>query len=279
MATTPSCASAAPPFWGSKMRRKLKLSPTSALHYAKLVFRSGLLLAALVLYVVNRVRGTGRLFGRVENDPIILMVIWLVFVVEMIFRFFPARIESMGCQKQFRANYRPSGAEKPAGLHRGVRLTVVSWVVLNGAVGAAHFLGWLDTGVLLLISLAYSVCDMVCILFFCPFQTWFMKNKCCTTCRIYNWDYAMMFTPLIFVPSWYCLSLVLIAFALLVQWEVLIYRHPERFSEATNCTLACANCKEKLCSHKKQLRRFWQKNREQLLRVGHQIRQRESHRR
>jgi len=260
------------------MRRKLKLSPTSGLHYAKLVFRSCLLLAALMLYVVNRVRGTGRLFGGVENDPVILMVIWLVFVVEMIFRFFPARIESMGCRKQFQANYRSAGVEKPAGLHRGVLLTVVSWVVLNGAIGAAHFLGWLDTGILLLVSLAYSVCDMVCILFFCPFQTWFMKNKCCTTCRIYNWDYAMMFTPLLFVPSWYCLSLVCIALALLVQWEVLIARHPERFSEATNCSLACANCQEKLCHHKKQLRRFLQKNREQLLRMGHQLRQRE-HRR
>jgi hypothetical protein len=59
--------------------------------------------------------------------------------------------------------------------------------------------GILDDGIMILLCSAYSICDIICILFFCPFQTWFMKNKCCSTCRIYNWDYAMMFTPLFFV--------------------------------------------------------------------------------
>ena len=41
-------------------RRRPALSPTSTLHYCKLVFRSCLLLAALVLYIINRVRGSGK---------------------------------------------------------------------------------------------------------------------------------------------------------------------------------------------------------------------------
>ena len=60
----------------------------------------------------------------------------------------------------------------------------------------------IDEGVLWLVCLFYGVCDMICILFFCPFQSWFLKNKCCCTCRIYNWDYAMMFTPLFFIYLW-----------------------------------------------------------------------------
>ena len=93
----------------------------------------------------------------------------------------------------------------------------------------------------------------ICILFFCPFQTWFMKNKCCGSCRIYNWDYAMMFTPLFFVRENYAWSLLVLSSALLVRWEVTFYLHPERFSENTNEYLMCRNCTERLCAHKKQL--------------------------
>ena len=97
---------------------------------------------------------------------------------------------------------------------------------------------------------------MICILFFCPFQSWLMKNKCCVTCRIYNWDYAMMFTPLFFVKNGFTWSLLALSVALLIRWELTFYRHPERFSENTNAYLKCKNCTEKLCAHKTQLMRL-----------------------
>ena len=68
----------------------------------------------------------------------------------------------------------------------------------------------------------------------------------------------MMFTPFAFIRSIYTWSLLAIALALLLCWEVTVHRHPERFTEQTNASLACANCQEKLCHHKKQLRRFLQ---------------------
>ena len=34
---------------------------------------------------------------------------WVVFAVEMVLRFFPSRLESSGCQKQFRRNYVKTG--------------------------------------------------------------------------------------------------------------------------------------------------------------------------
>ena len=117
--------------------------------------------------------------------------------------------------------------------------------------------GILDDGIMILLCSVYSVCDIVCILFFCPFQTWFMKNKCCSSCRIYNWDYAMMFTPLFFIRKSYTWSLLALSVALLIRWEVTFYLHPERYSEATNDYLKCSNCTEKLCVHKKQLRTLW----------------------
>lgn len=229
------------------------------MHYVKLFFRSALFITALVIYIINRVNNTGELFGGYEKRNDILTVILTVFLIEMALRFFPSRIESMGCQKQFARNYRPTGKniEGIRASTRGVAATVIAWVTLNGAIGALYFAHIIDRGILLLISLAYSVCDMICILFFCPFQTWFMKNRCCTTCRIYNWDFAMMFTPLIFINNFYSWCLVIPSLLLLLRWEITAHRKPERFCEQTNACLSCAECEEKLCHHKKQLLHLW----------------------
>jgi len=241
------------------IHRRPKLSIISLLHYLKLFFRSGLLLAALVDYIIHRMDNPNHLISMVEGRSAVLRIIWIVFIIEMVLRFFPSHTESMGCQKQFVRNYRAcnSGTKPQLLSRRRVLLVAGVWIALNAAIGALYFLEWIDAGILLLICLAFSVCDMICILFFCPFQTWFMKNKCCTSCRIYNWDYAMMFTPLIFIRSAYTWSMLLCAILLLIRWEVTVYLHPERFSEKTNVSLACENCTEKLCAHKKQLRRFW----------------------
>lgn len=232
----------------------------SALHYIKLTFRSGIFLAAVVIYLMGRNEGSNSLFDEVENPPIILVLIWLIFAIEMILRFFPSKFESMGCEKQFASNFVPAPncvKTKVGNIDAKATFRVAAiWIGLNSIIGALFFANILDGGILLLISLAYSVCDMICILFFCPFQTWFMKNKCCGSCRIYNWDYAMMFTPFLFIKTPYTWSLLILALILLAKWEVVYRRHPERFSEATNSSLSCSKCFEKLCQHKKQLQRF-----------------------
>lgn len=232
------------------------------MHYVKLVYRSLLFLAAVWVYAAYRFRGEGgSLTDLLHRNPVMDLV-WMVFAVEMVLRFFPSRFESMGCQKQFAKNFIPDRQGQVPSWREGSRsagAVLAAWLVLNGAIGALYFAGVIDAGILLLISLAYSVCDMVCILFFCPFQTWFMKNKCCTTCRIYNWDYPMMFTPLVFIPGLYTWSMLALALALLARWEITYRRHPERFYEAANQSLHCANCREKLCHHKKALQQFWQR--------------------
>ena len=245
------------------------MSLISLIHYWKLVFRSVLFLAATAFYILFRPTDTRIIFDGQLEVTLILAVIWVLFVVEMILRFFPSKLESMGCQKQFSKNYVPLQKDAHlviAGRSRERLLPVILfWVALNGCVGALYFMGAIDEYLLLVISLAYAVCDMICILFFCPFQTWIMKNKCCGSCRIYNWDYAMMFTPLLFVPRFYTWSLFGMGLLLLITWEILYHRHPERFSVQLNASLSCANCPEKLCQHKKQLHRFWLREKERLL--------------
>lgn len=242
-------------------KKTIKLSKTSTLHYAKLFFRSAVFLTMLVIYIFDRLRAVPQNpIDEFAQHPGWRSFIWIIFAVEMIFRFFPASIESMGCQKQFQRNYQPDKtAGTPLGSKRATCMAAIAWIVLNGLIGVLYFTHIIDRSILLLICLAYSVCDMICILFFCPFQTWILKNKCCVTCRIYNWDYAMMFTPLLFIPSLFTWSLLGLAVALLLMWEWIYHYHPERFYEESNCSLRCANCKEHLCSHKKQLQAFHRK--------------------
>lgn len=240
-------------------RKDKRISAISAMHYGKLGFRSLLLVMAAILYIRDRVNPGFTLRVEEARYSVILMVIWIVYAVEMVFRLFPSKIESLGCQKQFAHNYLPveNGAlPDQKQIRRSTLAVAASWIALNSVFGVLYFTGVIGWGLLLLLSQAYAVCDMICILFFCPFQTWFMKNKCCGSCRIYNWDYAMMFTPLVFVPAVYTWSLLGLGLLLLAYWEIMYARHPERFFESTNQSLRCANCPEKLCHHKKQLQRF-----------------------
>ena len=239
-------------------KRKIKLTPVSVLHYVRLAYRSALFAALLVMYIIYRVRYGEDVAVILDREPAIVVIICAVFTVEMLLRFFPSRFESPGSQKQFAQNYIKSG-ETSISIqeNNATMLVALVWIVFNGIFGALHMMGVLDDGIMLLLSVAYSVCDMICILFFCPFQTWFLKNKCCSSCRIYNWDYAMMFTPLFFVRGTYTWGLLILSVALLIRWEITFYRYPERFSPVTNEYLRCANCTEKLCTHKRQLKTLW----------------------
>ncbi len=244
---------------------KIRLSKISLLHYWKLLFRGGLFLTATAVYIIDRVQAfqTGTDFVAFLMHPYFLSFIWIIFAIEMLLRFFPSSFESMGCQKVFKRNYIPvQQPSAPRDDRKETLAILAAWLGLNGIIAVLYFTHIIDVGILLLIALAYSVCDMICILFFCPFQTWFLKNKCCGTCRIYNWDFAMMFTPLALIPHPYTWSLLGLGLALVINWEVVYHRHPQRFYEETNCSLSCANCQERLCAHKKQLHQLHKKLRQ-----------------
>lgn len=268
-----------------------KLSKISFLHYLRLFYRGALFLFALTMYVLNLTVfkldfEEGLIFGFISLEMIVLSIFAFIYVIEITFRFLPHKWESMGCQKVFRYNYRPSQAsrtQKPKKM-RGWRTFLVAsvWITFNIIVCVPYYLfDWYDSGILILISLLYGVLDMICILFYCPFQSLFMLNKCCNTCRIYNWDFPMMCTPLVFIIpvkfapfqfGWetvlsflFAYISVLYALILLLHWELTYRIHPERFAENTNDNLACGYCEEKLCQHKRQLRYFLRVGRKKLL--------------
>ncbi len=215
------------------------MSKTTVLHIIKLVYHSFLLFMTGVFFAVRR-----------AIPKWLSCTIWAVFMTEMVRRLFPLRTESIGCQKQFAHTFRPARREVPKLPHRRALAVAVLWIAVSAVIGYAYFRGLIPAGGLMLFSLFFSVCDMICVLVFYPFQKWFMKNRCCITCRIYDWDYAMMFAPLAFLPSVLPRSLSGLGLVLLARWEWTVFRHPERFSEATNASVSCKNCTEKLCRHK-----------------------------
>lgn len=215
------------------------------LHIGKLALRGAMLLAAAAALAYRRIQPA-------FNPAPLFALIWLAFMAEMVRRLFPIRSESIGCQKQYAYTFRPCGdGGRPHLAHRRALAVAAIWAAVNALLGFASAQGMIGAEGLVLFSLFFAVCDMVCVLVFCPFQKWVMKNRCCITCRIYDWDYAMMFAPLIFVPSLAARGLFAMGLVVLVKWEISVFRHPERFSDAANSALSCKNCTEKLCRHKK----------------------------
>ena len=240
------------------MDSKSKKSHIFVLHIVKLVLRLILFGVALTIYIANRAWEGEGIFGNETTDLIMLATIFALFLIDMIFRFFPSNVESKGCQKQFAKNFIPTSEKIPQKQSpKPILIMFFIWTCLGALAGGLYFGGIINKGILVIISLMYSVCDMICIMFFCPFQTFIMKNKCCTTCRIYNWDFIMIFTPLIFIVSVFSWGLIFVSLILLIQWEIIYHKHPERFAQNTNACLSCENCSEKSCHNKNKVKKLF----------------------
>lgn len=135
----------------------------------------------------------------------------------------------------------------------------VFWVVFNLAIAALlSHMNWLNELTVLLWTLFYFLFDMMCVVLWCPIQLLLMRNRCCTTCQIFNWDALMAVTPLLFLglnpeTAWFSWPLLALGVIVFIRWELAFARHPERFDERTNASLSCANCKDKLCYIRKPL--------------------------
>lgn len=219
-------------------------------HWIEFIIRSCVFILTLVGYLVN-------IISNIEIvKQISHRIIGVYFTYQMIFRLIPNKNHSMGNQKIFKRNYTPEDIKegiirynKKNGNRVAFAVAIV-WLLLNLNIFILYFCGVIDKDLLMVIAMAFSVCDLICVLFICPFQLLFMRNKCCNTCRIYNWDFAMMFTPLWVVPGLLNYYLVCLSLIVFFHWEINHHRHPERFYENTNSCLSCKNCKELMCKNK-----------------------------
>ena len=182
--------------------------------------------------------------------------LWLLWILDMLWQLIPVQKNlPLGSQKLFQFRFKPiSEAINYKALRKHIiettkaaYLVMILWVALTGVLSVLRYLRVLNDIVLFMISTAFYVCDLICVLIWCPFRL-IMKNRCCTTCRIFNWDHLMMFTPMLMVRGFFSRSLLIMAIGVWLVWELCVMMYPERFWEHSNESLRCANCTDKLCT-------------------------------
>lgn len=218
-------------------------------HYFNLIVRSAIFITAIIFYVSKKMNGETVELIAFGSTPWYVVPVWLFFLVEVSLRFIPTKLDTTGSKKHFKSQYVPTGKTEPKHKSwKGAIVIAAVWISVNLTFNLLYLFDVFDQGIMILIMLFYSVSDMICVLVYCPFQKHFMKNRCCADCRIYNWDFAMMFSPLVFIPHVFTWSLVALALILLVKWEYTARKRTERFCVNTNACLTCKNCSEKSCS-------------------------------
>ncbi len=185
-----------------------------------------------------------------------LHLLWAIWVVDMFLQIVPIKNKvPVGSQKLFANHFRPIRDKIN---HEALRSYIVAttkaaykvfilWCLLIAGIGALYYFGVIDQIGLFMISVLFYVCDLICVLIWCPFRL-IMKNRCCTTCRIFNWDHLMMFSPLIFTNGFFTVSLVMMSVAAWLVWELCVMIYPERFWDHSNAALQCSECTDKLCT-------------------------------
>ena len=236
---------------------KTKMMTTYLIKFAIRIVIFALIAA---LYIVNK-----PLMFELMQQPLWMgvtpiHVLWLVFMGMMILHIFPTKKVTMALLKSEEKEYIPQENYSELELLRFVQdqnvkawSVMLLWLCFNAIFGVLYLFHIIDVADLLMLTVFYFLCDYICILIFCPFQTGIMKNKCCVNCRIYDWGHFMMFTPMLFIQNFYSWSLFFTACVVLIKWEIIYAKHPERFWSGSNKRLQCANCKDKTCQIKKSL--------------------------
>lgn len=237
--------------------KKAKMSQTRKLYILKLIGRIAVLLASVAIFIwrnewLDVIEGFN-FFDFSKLSP--LHLLWLIWMVDMILQLIPVKgAMPLGSQKYFKSRFKPAAefnAEKLRAyineMTKSAYKVFIVWSAALLVMGVLYAFGVINAQHLFLVSVAFYVCDLICVLIWCPFRL-LMRTRCCTSCRIFNWDHLMMFSPLIFVGSFFSYSLVIMAFAIWLIWEVSVMMHPERFWDKSNCSLKCSECTDKLCT-------------------------------
>lgn len=188
-----------------------------------------------------------------------LHLFWAMWMVYLITKILPwRRLHNRSEFRQFAAAFRariPFPAREV--IRRHVRKaniqaikSAIAWLILTVVVWIARRMHIIHEKGLLLLSGIFYVCDLICVIYYCPFQHLLMRNSCCNTCRIHNWDAIMMFTPMAFTKGFFGLSLFALAAVVFILWEIRFLLHPERFLVITNANLGCDSCPDHLCKTK-----------------------------
>jgi hypothetical protein len=138
--------------------------------------------------------------------------------------------------------------------NKGAIKSIIIWIMVLLIIGILFYTKIITTIDLIIITVFFYFLDVFFMHVWCPFQKKVIKNKCCQTCRIRKWGYLMVFCPLVFIPSFWTYSILIISALILIRLEYAHKKYPERFYELFNPNLMCKNC-NKTCWWLRNVRR------------------------
>ena len=232
------------------------MSVTRKRYFARLIGRIIIMIVCLILCFVRpesfEILNGMNFFEKLSP----FHLLWVIWMLDMFLQIVPVKNEiALGSQKLFANRFRPIREKINYKALRDYVVTTtkaaykifILWTLLIVGIGVLYHSNGINKTGIFMITVVFYVCDLICVLIWCPFRL-IMKNKCCTTCRIFNWDHLMMFTPLIYVGGFFATSLVVISILAWLVWELCVMLYPERFWEKTNVSLKCSECTDKLCT-------------------------------
>ena len=251
----------------------MNLSSHMKQYLVKFAGRLLVFLLLLLLYAFRREEITrfmeARSFMEIRDNAVLipLLLLWVLFLWTMAVHLFPGILPERFHTCALLKSVPENAALDPAflkeqlppiliGQNRGARYVMLAWLVLNGPVYLLYRNGVIGGAELLLVTVFYYVCDYICILIWCPFQTFLMKCKCCVNCRIFDWGHIMMFTPMGFAEGIFPRVLFLVSAAVFIRWEICFAKYPAQFNERSNMRLRCVNCRDRICSVKKAVKKM-----------------------
>lgn len=223
-------------------------------YWGKVWFRLGTLIA-VIIGVIKRPQDLKVMEGwNFFHSFTPYHVLWLLWLWYMLEKLFPLKnMKPKGCMKYMVSeykqvdpatvqNYEEQFRKQNRFYNKGALIVAALWGVVGLALFLLHRFKVVNQAWLLVITCIFYLGDVVCIMVWCPFRAIFMRNLCCTQCRIYNWDTIMMVVPLISVVGFFGYSLVLLSIVDVVIWEIMRLKYPERYYPISNANLQCANC-------------------------------------
>ena len=246
---------------GQTKKGKFEPTPQVIFYGIKLVMRLAVVISFVIMYIADK-----KLIARLMEQPFYkgitgIHVLWLAFMSVMALhllsgtRLFDKL--TMAIRKSKEETYVPVEnydrlelLEYVQDMNLKAWKVMLVWLTFNAVIGLLYVTNIFQKEELLLCTVLFFLGDYICILFFCPFQTFIMHDKCCVNCRIYDWGHFMMFTPMLFIKNFFSWSLFFMSCIVLIHWEMIYAKHPERFWEGSNKVLKCVNCKDKTCQMK-----------------------------
>lgn len=253
--------------------RKNERTPLMTIYILKFILRACVFISIFLVYILNKgvlvdFMTHKFMVGIREYGICPLHILWAGFMVMMIRHLFPPEFFTMALKKEESQTYVEIPEYDKAELFEFTRQqnirawkVMLIWLSFNAVFAALYLFGLIGSADLLMLTVFYFLCDYICIIFYCPFQEYIMKNKCCVNCRIYDWGHFMMFTPMLFIKNFFSWSLFFTSIVVLIKWEIAYAQHPERFWSGSNSMLQCANCTDRTCQVKKMIKKNLKKHR------------------